>query len=333
MDNGNLEVRFYESSKLTRRAAPEFFESYYSFERAPRSKWGCKHSQYIMYLGTMTNWSRTGPLHAALDRNMPESTDKPLASFLQSVIEARVAYCRAVSSEAIPVISHSYTATTNLDQHYPEQGGLKPLAGDVVELHWRRLSEAHLMISTLICTLTHSALSRKERLSEQSGPDLAEACEVKDELQGMINIVRSALEVVRGRSTLKESQKSIEMAEISIAESKRVRLLTILAFIFVPVSLTTSIFGMNIQQINQSGPSWWAVILTAVVMVVIALLGWALARRFAKVHDMLSKDPGFQEDIHQWGRQHSKLANLEVRVVIWLTKLKYHLIYTLGLRG
>ncbi|KAF2874272.1 hypothetical protein BDV95DRAFT_565823 [Massariosphaeria phaeospora] len=40
------------------------------------------------------------------------------------------------------------------------------------------------------------------------------------------------------------SKKSTEMAERSIAESKRVMLLTSLAFVFVPVSLASSIYGM-----------------------------------------------------------------------------------------
>ena len=41
---------------------------------------------------------------------------------------------------------------------------------------------------------------------------------------------------------------------------------TVLAFVFVPISLASSIFGMNVQQINHSSHSIWAFVVTAVVV-------------------------------------------------------------------
>lgn len=70
--------------------------------------------------------------------------------------------------------------------------------------------------------------------------------------------------------------KSTEMAQLSIQESKRVMLLTILAFIFVPVSLASSIFGMNVQQINSSGHSIKAFVITAIVLLLVSFLLWAV---------------------------------------------------------
>ena len=49
---------------------------------------------------------------------------------------------------------------------------------------------------------------------------------------------------------------------------------TILAFIFIPVNLASSIYGMNVQQINRTGPSIWEFVVTSLILVLIALGGW-----------------------------------------------------------
>ena len=50
-----------------------------------------------------------------------------------------------------------------------------------------------------------------------------------------------------------------------------------LAFFFIPVSLATSIYGMNIQQINQTGHDMWVFVVTAITLLAVALLAWALS--------------------------------------------------------
>ena len=49
-----------------------------------------------------------------------------------------------------------------------------------------------------------------------------------------------------------------------------------LAFFFIPVSLATSIYGMNLQQINKTGHDMWVFVVTAIAILVVALLAWAL---------------------------------------------------------
>lgn len=53
--------------------------------------------------------------------------------------------------------------------------------------------------------------------------------------------------------------------------------MTILAFVFVPISLSTSIFGMNVQEINSSGHDVWIFVVTTIVLVGLALAAWGLA--------------------------------------------------------
>ncbi len=49
---------------------------------------------------------------------------------------------------------------------------------------------------------------------------------------------------------------------------------TILAFIYAPLNTATSIYGMNIQQINSSGHNIGAFIITAVVLLLTTAISW-----------------------------------------------------------
>lgn len=63
-------------------------------------------------------------------------------------------------------------------------------------------------------------------------------------------------------------------------------LVTILAFVFIPISLASSIFGMNVQEINKSGHSVWAFVICAIAMLVASGLV-ALTWRALKNLDLL----------------------------------------------
>ena len=52
---------------------------------------------------------------------------------------------------------------------------------------------------------------------------------------------------------------------------------TFLAFIFVPFSLATSVFGMNIQELNQNGQSLTTFIATGLVLFAVSLILYATA--------------------------------------------------------
>lgn len=51
-------------------------------------------------------------------------------------------------------------------------------------------------------------------------------------------------------------------------------LVTILAFIYVPLTTVTSVYGMNIQQINGSGHNIWVFLVTAVLALLVTGLSW-----------------------------------------------------------
>lgn len=50
-------------------------------------------------------------------------------------------------------------------------------------------------------------------------------------------------------------------------QAKRASLLTVLAVIYLPLTLVTGIFGMNVRQINDATPELWA---SGIVLVVVS---------------------------------------------------------------
>ncbi|RKK89171.1 hypothetical protein BFJ68_g16776 [Fusarium oxysporum] len=69
------------------------------------------------------------------------------------------------------------------------------------------------------------------------------------------------------------SSMSISESQRAITQAERVGKLTLLAFIFVPLSFTTSFFGMNVQQIEGKnlGIWWWIAMSVPIVGLVFAL--------------------------------------------------------------
>ncbi|KAL9579928.1 MAG: hypothetical protein Q9212_004800 [Teloschistes hypoglaucus] len=90
------------------------------------------------------------------------------------------------------------------------------------------------------------------------------------EAQALESAIRDTLQVNSGIKSLEESRVSIE-------EGKRIKLLTTLAFIFIPTSLASSIFGMNVQEINSTGKPIWTFVLTAVLLTSAAVVSWFIS--------------------------------------------------------
>lgn len=49
---------------------------------------------------------------------------------------------------------------------------------------------------------------------------------------------------------------------------------TVLAFIFIPINLASSVYGMNVQEINETGHSIWGFLVTALVLLTCSGLAW-----------------------------------------------------------
>ena len=74
--------------------------------------------------------------------------------------------------------------------------------------------------------------------------------------------IRDTIQLNVGNLSLQESRKSLQQADT-------IGRVSILAFVFLPLSLVTSFFGMNVRQLTGTGASWQAVTITASVLCVV----------------------------------------------------------------
>lgn len=73
------------------------------------------------------------------------------------------------------------------------------------------------------------------------------------------------------------SSMSVQDSQVSIEQGRRGQRLTLLAFVYVPFSFVTGLFGMNVKQINGATPEAWTVLVALVVTL------WATATFFSIV--------------------------------------------------
>lgn len=65
------------------------------------------------------------------------------------------------------------------------------------------------------------------------------------------------------------SSVSVQDSHLSNAQARRGSQLTFLAFVYVPLSFVTGIYGMNIKQINSSGLNIWVCFVTLVPVTIL----------------------------------------------------------------
>ncbi|KAK4630464.1 uncharacterized protein CLAFUR5_08096 [Fulvia fulva] len=104
--------------------------------------------------------------------------------------------------------------------------------------------------------------------------------ELADEIEPLEEFLFNLGPVLVGTITLQDSARSTQLAEQSnalaaqankFAQSandlaERGMWLTLIAAVYLPLTLVTGIFGMNIKEINDGNPRWWACV-TAFVLI------------------------------------------------------------------
>jgi len=80
--------------------------------------------------------------------------------------------------------------------------------------------------------------------------------------------------------SVQDARLSLEQSRLSIEQAQRGSRLTLLAFVYVPLSFVTGIFGMNIQQVNGSGLSIWVCFVVGAVAVFVTLLLFWLVKLY-----------------------------------------------------
>ena len=94
---------------------------------------------------------------------------------------------------------------------------------------------------------------------------------VLDDAQGLCELVQGRIQIETGLASIRESQRSIE-------EAVSVKRLTQLAFIFIPLTYSTSLFGMNIEEMTGNGPKLWIFVLISVCISGTAFILSSLAK-------------------------------------------------------
>ncbi|KAK4497809.1 hypothetical protein PRZ48_010463 [Zasmidium cellare] len=98
--------------------------------------------------------------------------------------------------------------------------------------------------------------------------------QVLEEAEHLYQFLMDTFQLLMGSISVLDSQTSLE-------EAKRSTTLTQLAAVYLPLSLATSIFGMNIKEINESPLSVWVVFVALVILAVgtvLLLLGASTIR-------------------------------------------------------
>ncbi|KAI0892570.1 hypothetical protein F4806DRAFT_235606 [Annulohypoxylon nitens] len=99
-------------------------------------------------------------------------------------------------------------------------------------------------------------------------------------------LARDYLQHHIGLFSLEESRVSIKQSKVALEEGRRTKLVTVLAIFFVPISLSTSIFGMNINELNESGQSIWVFIVSTVMIVGATMMIWGFMYQFQKYNSL-----------------------------------------------
>lgn len=94
-------------------------------------------------------------------------------------------------------------------------------------------------------------------------------------LNEQLQLVIAQLSVEQSQKAAEQTAASHRLAELTVRDSaisikngERSTLLTLLAAIYLPLTLATGIFGMNIRDINsETVQFWWPIIIAAVLMI------------------------------------------------------------------
>lgn len=150
-----------------------------------------------------------------------------------------------------------------------------------------------------------------QMLEEESNQSLAQARRIEAQ-------ARDYLQVEFGSAALEETKKSIQLSSSQIAESRRVKIFTVLAFIYIPLNLATSIFGMNLQQLNNNGRPLYVFFITAILALVSTGIVWFCI-------DQYNGFMNWKTDERQYGVKTCTKFNLTSRLAMlgWLVRHRH----------
>ena len=128
--------------------------------------------------------------------------------------------------------------------------------------HWRELTRAifevqrgHLSLKEWV--RNHESRGGQKPNDSQDGSQETEFLANKQQLfETELSEVLRESKIVREILDLHNTERALEASERSMQEQHAIGRLTQLAFIFLPLTFITGIFGMNIKPFNDGAPMW-----------------------------------------------------------------------------
>ena len=94
---------------------------------------------------------------------------------------------------------------------------------------------------------------------------------------------------------------TVQDSDANKTQTERATLLTLLAAVYLPLTLVTGIFGMNIREVDEGKPTWWACVIVLAV-VAACTVAFYLAYRHLRAKKRAREEwermeAGFQKDV------------------------------------
>lgn len=91
-----------------------------------------------------------------------------------------------------------------------------------------------------------------------------------------LQIFEQQLNVLTQKMGYRASMVSLQESRMSLGQNARVKRLTQLAFIFIPLTFATSVFGMNLDILGSGSAKTWTVFAAIIVVYLSVSLFWIL---------------------------------------------------------
>jgi Mg2+ and Co2+ transporter CorA len=169
-----------------------------------------------------------------------------------NIIESTINNETAHSSMSLekPTLTNLLYCQRILETHLPSLQRNIKLIQQHESLSWPRVSEENKIQHSRATEAAEELLRDMEHLEERTR-ELLERC-------------KTGMSVLMNYVMLAESRQAI-------SQGQRVAKLTLLAFLYIPLSFTCSLFGMNVTQINSSLLSIWVWVVTTIPVFVLTV--------------------------------------------------------------
>lgn len=109
-------------------------------------------------------------------------------------------------------------------------------------------------------------------------------CQIKEDAADLQRFLMDSFQLLMSSISVIESKNGTEQNKMSSEQAARGAKLTQLAFIYVPLSFVTSIFGMNVKEVNDSPLSVWVCFVALIIVAAATALvfGWYEVRKIHK---------------------------------------------------